>query len=59
MCDLFKKCLICCVVLACLCGFGWLVWIHRGMLRALICGEPLPEAPEGCPMHREENEESK
>lgn len=49
--ETVKKILICCVVLACLCGLGWALWAHRRVIRALICGEPLPEAPEGCPAH--------
>lgn len=47
--DLLKKALICCVLLACLCGFGWMVWVHRHVIKAMLCGEELPEAPENCP----------
>lgn len=49
--DTIKKILICCAVLVCLCGFGWALWAHRRVIKALISGEPLPEAPEGCPAH--------
>ena len=47
--DCMKKILLCCVVLACLCGFGWMVWVHRNAIKALINGEPMPEVPEDCP----------
>ncbi len=46
-----KKALLCCVLLACLCGFGWMVWLHRRVIKAMITGEPMPEAPEDCPAH--------
>ena len=47
--DLVKTVLICSVVLACLCGFGWMLWAHRRVIKAWLAGEPLPEAPESCP----------
>ena len=47
--DICKKVLLCCILLACLCGFGWMVWAHRGVIKAMLNGEPMPEAPEGCP----------
>jgi len=49
--ETVKKILLCCVLLACLCGLGWLVWVHRRVIRAWLNGEPLPEAPESCPAH--------
>ncbi len=50
--NCLKSILLCCLLVACLCGFGWMVWVHRGVIAALIKGEPLPEAPEGCPAYR-------
>lgn len=32
-----------------------MLWLHRAMLVALIKGEKLPEAPEGCPAFRKES----
>ena len=51
--PVYKKILICCLVLACLCGFGYLVFVHRNAIKAYLKGEPLPEAPEGCPCHKD------
>ncbi|MCR5826452.1 MAG: hypothetical protein K6G54_07785 [Oscillospiraceae bacterium] len=50
--ELLKKLLLCCVLLACLCGFGYLVWVHRRVIKAMLTGEPMPEVPENCPAHR-------
>lgn len=50
--NTLKTVLLCCVLLACLCGLGWLVWAHRRVIVALVKGEPLPEAPDGCPAYR-------
>ena len=50
--NCLKSILLCCLLVACLCGFGWMAWVHRGVIAALIKGEPLPEAPEGCPAYR-------
>lgn len=29
-----------------------MLWLHRAMIIALLRGEELPEAPEGCPAFR-------
>ena len=50
--NTLKTVLLCCILLACLCGLGWLVWVHRRVIVALVKGEPLPEVPEGCPAYR-------
>ena len=36
-----------------------MLWLHRGMISAAVKGEPLPEAPKGCPAFKDEenNEE--
>ena len=47
--NIWKNLLLCFVLLACLCGLGWMVWVHRGVIKAMLNGEPLPEAPESCP----------
>lgn len=38
-------------------GIGlMLAYLHRGMILATLKGEPMPEAPEGCPAFRKEPE---
>ena len=33
--------------------FLTMLFTHRGLIAAVLKGEPLPEAPEGCPAHKE------
>lgn len=36
-----------------------MLWLHRGLISASVKGEPLPEAPKGCPAYKDEEDEVK
>lgn len=42
-----KAIAIFCAVFTCVCLV--MLYLHRGMIIAAVKGEPMPEAPEGCP----------
>lgn len=31
-----------------------MLWLHRGLIKAAVKGEPLPKAPKGCPAYKDE-----
>ena len=34
-----------------------MLYFHRGLIKAALCGEELPKAPEGCPAFKPEDDE--
>lgn len=50
------KKLICCICCICLGVCLVMAYLHRGMILAALKGEPMPEAPEGCPAFKGKSE---
>lgn len=38
--------------------FLMLLYLHRRVIKAALCGEELPKVPAGCPAYQPENEEN-